>query len=170
MVPPAHARRTLRIAYIRERRTELLPRIRKRRTSQNLPSTHSGEFNTQTDYDSYHTRASKVKEKVMIDRTIAPGLSQPPGSSHVVVAGDRHAQTRQTLENLTLALEAVGAAERDVIKMTVYVVAGERADLGAVWVAVQESGRAGTASTLLGVSMLAVEGQLVEIEAIAVLE
>ena len=129
----------------------------------------------------------------MIERTNAPGLSQPPGYSHVVVAsgsrlvttagavpldaegnlvgaGDRHAQTRQTLENLTLALEAVGATERDVIKMTVYVVAGERADLGAVWVAVQESGIAGAASTLLGVSMLAVEGQLVEIEAIAVLE
>ena len=129
----------------------------------------------------------------MIERTIAPGLSQPPGYSHVVVAsgsrlvttagavpldaegnlvgaGDRHAQARQTLENLALALEAVGARERDVIKMTVYVVASERADLGAVWVAVQESGIAGTASTLLGVFMLAIEGQLVEIETIAVLE
>ena len=129
----------------------------------------------------------------MIERTNAPGLSQPPGYSHVVIAsgrrlvttagavpldaegnlvgaGDRHAQAKQTLENLALALEAVGATERDVIKMTVYVVADERADLGAVWVAVQESGIAGAASTLLGVSMLAVAGQLVEIEAIAVLE
>jgi len=50
------------------------------------------------------------------------------------------------------------------------VVADERADLNTVWVAVQESGIAGAASTLVGVSMLAVEGQLVEIEAIAVLE
>ena len=129
----------------------------------------------------------------MIDRTNAPGLSQPPGYSHAVVAsgrrlvttagavprdaegnlvgaGDIHAQARQTLENLELALEAVGARGRDVIKMTVYVVAGERADLGTVWGAVQQSDIAGTASTLLGVSMLAVEGQLVEIEAIAVLE
>ena len=54
--------------------------------------------------------------------------------------------------------------------MTVYVVAGEGADLSAVWVAVQESGIAEAASTLLGVSMLAIEGQLVEIEAMAVLE
>ena len=54
--------------------------------------------------------------------------------------------------------------------MAVYVVAGERADLGSVWGAVGESGIAGAASTLLGVSMLAIEGQLVEIEAIAVLE
>ena len=43
-------------------------------------------------------------------------------------------------------------------------------DLSAVWVAVRESGVAGAASTLLGVYMLALEGQLVEIEAIAVLE
>jgi enamine deaminase RidA (YjgF/YER057c/UK114 family) len=112
-----------------------------------------------------------VKEEAMIERTNAPGLSLPPGYSHVVVAsgrrlvttagavpldaegnlvglGDRHAQAKQTLENLALALEAVGATERDVIKTTVYVVAGERGDLSAVWVAVQESGIAGAASTL----------------------
>ena len=117
----------------------------------------------------------------MIERINAPGLSQPPGYSHVVVAsgsrlvttagavpldaegnlvgaGDLLVQARQTLENLASALEAVGARERDLIKTTVYVVAGERADLGSVWVAVQESGIAGAASTLLGVSMLAVEG------------
>ena len=129
----------------------------------------------------------------MIERINALGLSHPPGYSHVVVAsgsrlvttagavpldaegnlvgaGDLLLQARQTLENLASALEAVGARERDVIKMSVYVVAGERTDLGVVWGAVQESGIAGAASTLLGVSMLAVEGQLVEIEAIAVLE
>jgi enamine deaminase RidA (YjgF/YER057c/UK114 family) len=152
-----------------------------------------GEYCLQTHYDSYHKRASKVKEEAMIERINAPGLSQPPGYSHVVVAsgrrlvttagavpldaegnlvgaGDLLVQARQTLENLALALEAVGARGQDVIKVTVYAVAGERADLGSVWNAVQESGVAGTASTLLGVSMLALEGQLVEIEAIAVLE
>jgi enamine deaminase RidA (YjgF/YER057c/UK114 family) len=129
----------------------------------------------------------------MIERTNAPGLSQPPGYSHVVVAsggrlvttagavpldaegnlvgaGDLLVQARQTLENLALALEAVGATAQDVIKITVYVVAGERADLSGVWNAVQQSGIAEAASTLLGVSMLAIEEQLVEIEAIAVLE
>jgi enamine deaminase RidA (YjgF/YER057c/UK114 family) len=134
-----------------------------------------------------------VKEEAMIERTNAPKLSQPPGYSHVVAAsgrrlvttagavpldaegnlvgaGDLLVQSRKTLENLVLALEAVGATGRDVIKMTVYVVASERADLVTVWNAVQESDIAGTASTLLGVSMLAIEGQLVEIEAIAVLE
>jgi enamine deaminase RidA (YjgF/YER057c/UK114 family) len=134
-----------------------------------------------------------VKEEAMIERTNALGLSQPPGYSHVVLAsgsrlittagavpldaegnlvgsGDLLVQVRQTLENLVLALEAVGARAQDVIKITVYVVAAERADLGSVWNAVQQSDIAGTASTLLGVSMLALEGQLVEIEAIAVLE
>jgi enamine deaminase RidA (YjgF/YER057c/UK114 family) len=142
---------------------------------------------------SYHTRASKVKEEELIERTNAPGLSQPPGYSHVVVAsgsrlvttagavpldaegnlagaGDLLLQARKTLENLASALEAVGARGREVLKITVYVVAAERTDLGAVWGAVQQSGIAGAASTLLGVSMLAIEGQLVEIEAIAVLE
>ena len=129
----------------------------------------------------------------MIERINAPALSQPPGYSHVVVAsgsrlvttagavpldaegnfvgaGDLLLQARQTLQNLALALEAVGATGRDVIKTTVYVVAAERGDLSSVWVAVQQSGIAGAASTLLGVSMLAIEGQLVEIEAMAVLE
>ena len=124
----------------------------------------------------------------MIERTNAPALSQPPGYSHVVLAsgtrlvttagavpldaegdlvgaGDLLVQARKTL-----ALQAVGVRGQDVIKITVYVVAGERADLGSVWNALQESDIAGTASTLLGVSMLAIEGQLVEIEAIAVLE
>jgi enamine deaminase RidA (YjgF/YER057c/UK114 family) len=58
---------------------------------------------------------------------------------------------------------------REVIKITVYVVTGERADLDSVWGAVQQSAVAGASSTLVGVSMLAIEGQLVEIEAIAVI-
>ena len=129
----------------------------------------------------------------MIERTNAPGLSRPPGYSHVVVAsgsrlvttagavpldaegalvgpGDRRAQAKRTLENLTLALEASDATANSVLKTTVYVVADDRADLNEVWDAVQESSVAEAASTLLGVSMLGYEGQLVEIEAIAVLE
>jgi enamine deaminase RidA (YjgF/YER057c/UK114 family) len=79
-----------------------------------------------------------VKEQKMIERINALGLSHPPGYSHVVVAsgsrlvttagavpldaegnlvgsGDLLLQVRQTLENLTLALEAVGARGQDVI-------------------------------------------------------
>ena len=77
------------------------------------------------------------------------------------------AQTRQVLENLALALGSVGAEGSDVLKTTVYVVSENREDLATVWRVVQESEVADAASTLLGVSLLGYEGQLVEVEAIA---
>jgi enamine deaminase RidA (YjgF/YER057c/UK114 family) len=129
----------------------------------------------------------------MIERMNSPNLSEPPGYSHVVVSsgsrlltpagavpldaegnlvgpGDYVTQARQAISNLETALGAAGATARDVVKTTVYVVPGNRSDLSAVWEVVQESGMADAASTLLGVSVLGYEGQLVEIEAIAVLE
>jgi enamine deaminase RidA (YjgF/YER057c/UK114 family) len=127
----------------------------------------------------------------VIERINAPGLSDPPGYSHAVVAsgerlvvtagavpldadgnlvghGDYVAQTRQVVDNLELALRAAGARGEDVLKTTVYVVTGDRADLAAVWRVIQESEMAAAASTLLGISLLGYEGQLVEVEAIAV--
>ena len=127
----------------------------------------------------------------MIERINAPGLSDPPGYSHAVVAsgerlvvtagavplgadgnlvghGDYVAQTRQVVDNLELALRAAGARGEDVLKTTVYVVTGDSADLAAVWRVIQESEMAAAASTLLGISLLGYEGQLVEVEAIAV--
>ena len=129
----------------------------------------------------------------MIQRTNVEGLSEPPGYSHAVVAsggrlvttaravpldpggdlvgpGDCVAQAQQVLENLALALGAVGAQGSDVLKTTVYVASENREDLAAVWRVVQGSEVADAASTLLGVSLLGYEGQLVEIEATAVLE
>ena len=82
--------------------------------------------------------------------------------------GDLASQTRQVLVNLAVALGAAVALGDDVLKTTVYVVAGDRADLVAGWRVVQRSELAAAASTLLGVSLLGYEGQLVEIEAIAV--
>ena len=126
----------------------------------------------------------------MIDRFNAPSLASTPGYSHVAVAtggrlvfaagavpldregdlvgtGDYTAQTRQVLANLARALEAAGAGEDDALKTTVYVVSENRSDLADVWGVIQESGVAVAASTLLSVSLLGYEGQLVEIEAIA---
>jgi enamine deaminase RidA (YjgF/YER057c/UK114 family) len=87
----------------------------------------------------------------------------------LVGPGDLTAQTGQVLANLTLALETAGATPLDVVRTTVYVVTTERADLGTVWDAVQASPYAPAASTLLGVAVLGYDGQLVEIEATAVL-
>jgi enamine deaminase RidA (YjgF/YER057c/UK114 family) len=126
----------------------------------------------------------------VIEHFNAPGLSDPPGYSHVAVAsggrlvvtagavpldadgnlvgrGDYVAQARQVLDNLALALQVAGAGGQDVLKTTVYVVAEDREDLTVVWRVVQESEVAAAASTLLGVSLLGYEGQLVEVEAIA---
>jgi enamine deaminase RidA (YjgF/YER057c/UK114 family) len=82
--------------------------------------------------------------------------------------GDYVAQTRQVLGNLGLALRAAGASGEDVLKTTVYVLTENRQDLSSVWRVVRESEVAAAASTLLGVSLLGYEGQLVEVEAIAV--
>jgi enamine deaminase RidA (YjgF/YER057c/UK114 family) len=127
----------------------------------------------------------------VIERINAPGLSDPPGYSHAVVAsggrlvttagavpldtegnlvghGDYAAQTLQVIDNLGLALTEAGASGSDVLKTTVYVVTEVRSDLSEVWRIIQESEVAAAASTLLGVSLLGYEGQLVEVEAIAV--
>ena len=125
-------------------------------------------------------------------RLTVPELAKPPGYAHVVVAtgtrivttagavpldaegnlvgaGDVRAQTRQTLSNLMQQLAAAGATGEDVLKSTVYVASTDRADLVACWEEVQQSPIASAASTLLGVALLGYSGQLVEIEAIAVL-
>ena len=127
----------------------------------------------------------------MTERFVAPGLARTPGYSHAAASpggrlvltagavpldaggnlvgpGDVGVQTRQVLDNLGGALEAAGAGWDDVLKTTVYVVVTDRKDLADVWAVVQESPVAAAASTLLGVSLLGYEGQLVEIEAIAV--
>lgn len=135
-----------------------------------------------------------MSERSDIERSNHPELAPPPGYSHVVSSardrivltagavpldsdgnlvgegGDFAAQTRKTLENLSLALEAAGATPRDIMKTTVFVVAGERGDLSAVWDEVQKPPFHDAASTLLGVSMLGYEGQIVEIEAVAAVE
>ena len=121
-------------------------------------------------------------------RLTVSDLAKPPGYAHVVVAtgtrlvttagavpldeegnlvgsGDVRAQARQTLHNLMRQLEAAGASGEDVLKTTVYVASNARADLVACWEEIQ----AAAASTLLGVALLGYTGQMVEIEAIAVL-
>ena len=90
-------------------------------------------------------------------------------SGELVGAGDYAAQTAQTIENLLTALAAGGASPEDVVKTTVFVVARGNEALGEVWEVVRQSTLAGAPSTLLGVTALGYSGQLVEIEAIAVI-
>jgi enamine deaminase RidA (YjgF/YER057c/UK114 family) len=128
----------------------------------------------------------------MIQRRVAGGLFPPPAYSHVAVAsgrlvvtagavpldaegklvgpGDAPAQARQVIENLLVQLAAGGAGPDNIAKTTVYVVTSEPAPLSTIWEVVRASPLAGAASTLLGVSALGYEGQLVEIEALAVID
>jgi enamine deaminase RidA (YjgF/YER057c/UK114 family) len=86
----------------------------------------------------------------------------------VVAPGDIARQTRQTLDNLQVALRAAGCGLDDVVKTTVYVASGDRADLVAAWGVVEDCfDNAGPPSTLLGVAALGFPDQLVEIEAVA---
>ena len=86
----------------------------------------------------------------------------------IVAPGDIAAQARQALANLRTALGASGCDITDVLKTTVYVASGERADLVTAWNEVAAAfGEHDAPSTLLGVAVLGYPGQLVEIEAVA---
>jgi enamine deaminase RidA (YjgF/YER057c/UK114 family) len=118
-------------------------------------------------------------------------LAAPPGYSHVAVGrggtvvftagavpldaegdlvgeGDPVAQAVQVIENLLAALQTGGAQPQDVAKTTVYVAGGHEAQ-SAVWQAVRSSEIGRAPSTLVGVPILGYRGQLVEVEAIALI-
>ena len=120
-------------------------------------------------------------------------LAPPPGYAHVAVArggtmvftagavpldahgdlvgeGDPMAQASAVIENLLVALEAGGARPADVAKTTVYVAGGSHEDQSSVWQVVRSSPIGSAPSTLVGVPTLGYRGQLVEVEAIALLD
>jgi enamine deaminase RidA (YjgF/YER057c/UK114 family) len=130
-----------------------------------------------------------------IERGVVDGLAEPPGYAHVswveagssrlvftagavpldaagdlVGADDPAAQARQVLSNLERQLAAASATPDDVVKTTVYVAGASHEHQNAVWEVVQASPFASAPSTLLGVALLGYRGQLVEIEAIAIVD
>jgi enamine deaminase RidA (YjgF/YER057c/UK114 family) len=123
------------------------------------------------------------------------GLLHNPGFSQVVVASgkraiytagqvsidergalvgtnDLAAQTAQAMHNVGLALTAAGASYADIVKITTYIVnykPEHRAVIGKAR-APFFANRPPPASTLVGVTALALPGWLVEIEAVAVVD
>jgi enamine deaminase RidA (YjgF/YER057c/UK114 family) len=138
-------------------------------------------------------RPSKQTTKMQILNPA--GLSKPSGFTQVVVAqpgklvyvsgqtaanasgdvvgkGDFRAQVTQVMENLKVALAAVGATMNDVIKLNFYVV-NLKPDQVAVIREVRSkylSAERPPASTLVGVTALAREDYMIEIEAIAAMK
>src|SRR5215472_11730313 len=125
-----------------------------------------------------------------------PTLLQPRGYTHIVTvegpgkmvfisgqvsvdkegklvgAGDLKTQIKQAGTNLKLALEAAGATAADIVKTNTYIVNYKQSDYSALRDARSELFPSGDppASTLVGVTSLAVEGLMVEMEAIAVVK
>lgn len=90
----------------------------------------------------------------------------PTDAAGRVVSDDVAAQARQVFLNMKLVLDAAGASFADILKVTVYLLdVNDRRRINPVR---QEFfGAARPASTLIGVSELAIPGMKVEIEAVA---
>ena len=87
-----------------------------------------------------------------------------------VSRGDYAAQAAKCIENMTTALREAGATIEDVISTRVLVASTDRTDLVCAWNVVRHAFAEHDApSTLLGVTVLGYEHQLVEIEAVAVI-
>ncbi|MGO4588162.1 RidA family protein [Paenarthrobacter sp. 2TAF44] len=82
--------------------------------------------------------------------------------------GDYRVQAEKAIENMRLALEAAGAEIEDVVSTRVLVASSQQADLVTAWEVVREAfGNHDVPSTLMGVTVLGYDNQLVEVEAIA---
>jgi len=99
----------------------------------------------------------------------APAGSRPLEDDGTTTApGDYAAQASRCLETLDLALRASGATIADVISTRVLVASSSQADLVTAWNVVHEAfAEHDVPSTLMGVTVLGYDDQLVEIEAVA---
>ncbi len=80
-------------------------------------------------------------------------------------------QVAQAYANVRAALDGVGARPEQVVKLTIYVVDHDPSKLGVLTQSVVDTfGAALPAQTLVPVPRLALDGMLVEVEAVAVLD
>jgi 2-iminobutanoate/2-iminopropanoate deaminase len=112
---------------------------------------------------------SHYSDAVVAGRTIyVSGQGSFDAGGNLVGADDVVAQTRQVLENMKTALAAAGGTLDDVVKVTVYL--ADRDDRVKVnGVRKEYFGANRPASTLIEINRFAIEGMLIEIEAVAVL-
>lgn len=88
-----------------------------------------------------------------------------------VGVGDYAAQAASCIENMRVALAAAGAGIEDVVSTRVLVASSSRADLVTAWEVVRDAfGDHDVPSTLLGVTVLGYDDQLVEVEAVAAVQ
>ncbi|MDF0530119.1 Rid family hydrolase [Tsukamurella sp. 8F] len=117
------------------------------------------------DVAEYAYAATAPKDARMI---FLAGACPLDGDGATVAVGDYAGQARACFGTMSAALAAAGATIRDVIGTRVLVASSRQADLVAAWNVVRESfGEYDPPSTLLGVTVLGYDDQLVEIEAVA---
>lgn len=123
-----------------------------------------------------------IRSEVLAEAPYAYAATAPIGSRLIFLAGacpleddgsttapgDYAAQAARCVETLTVALHASGASLDDVISTRVLVASTRQEDLVTAWDVIHASfGSHDAPSTLLGVTVLGYDDQLVEIEAIA---
>ena len=120
---------------------------------------------TLSDVAEYAYAATAPKEARLV---FLAGACPLDDDGSTIAVGDYVGQAAACIETMTRALAAAGATIDDVISTRVLVASSRREDLGAVWQVVRDAfGAHDVPSTLLGVTVLGWEHQLVEIEAIA---
>lgn len=114
-----------------------------------------------------HVVASRPGKTIYIS-----GQTAVEANGEIVGKGDLRVQTEKTYANLQFALNAAGANFEDVVKINIYVLNLTSQAVGIIREVRTKyySPTHPPASTLVGVPALAVDGLLIEIEAIAVVK
>ena len=113
---------------------------------------------------------SHYTDAVVAGKTVyVSGQGALDAQGKLVGRGDVAAQTRKVLDNMKLALAAAGGTLDDVTKVTVYLKnVDDRPKVNEVRKEYFKDNK--PASTLIEISRFAIDGMLVEIEAVAVLK
>ncbi|MBA2475022.1 MAG: RidA family protein [Actinobacteria bacterium] len=110
---------------------------------------------------SHYTDAVRAGELLFVS-----GCLPVDGEGGLVGGGDVVEQARRVFHNIGEVLRAAGAGFGDVVKLTVFLTdVGDRSSI--IPVRREAFGEARPASTLVEVSALALEGALIEVEAVA---
>jgi len=111
---------------------------------------------------------SHYTDAVVAGKTVyVSGQGALDDKGNLVGRGDVVAQTRKTLDNMKIALAAAGASLDDVVKVTVYLAdVDDRPKVNEVRKEYFKDNK--PASTLIEISRFAIDGMLIEIEAVAV--
>ena len=111
---------------------------------------------------------SHYTDAVVAGKTVyVSGQGALDDKGNLVGRGDVVAQTRKTLDNMKTALAAAGASLDDVVKVTVYLAhVDDRPKVNEVRKEYFKDNK--PASTLIEISRFAIDGMLIEIEAVAV--